>query len=199
VTKPPPVPLPFLRERLLAVGTLAAIAPVPLFFTYALEVGLLTLYLLALGFVLLRARRGAVLKLSNLALNLAGFLYLPVYFFDVRYGSRSLLRATLHLLLFTLVFKLTSLRRERDLSMALVLCTFLFVASVSTSFHFSILLFVAAFGLVAWPVLVRWSLWRDLAAAPDEWRRDLQATKWWRRSIRRYGSQYRCRRRTGIR
>lgn len=175
MTKPPPVPLPFLRERLLAVGTLAAIAPVPLFFTYALEVGLLALYLLALGFVLLRARRGAVLKLSNLALNLAGFLYLPVYFFDVRYGSRSLLRATLHLLLFTLVFKLTSLRRERDLSMALVLCTFLFVASVSTSFHFSILLFVAAFGLVAWPVLVRWSLWRDLAAAPDEWRRDPRA------------------------
>jgi transglutaminase-like putative cysteine protease len=175
VTKPPPAPLPFLRERLLAVGTLAAIAPVPLFFTYALEVGLLALYLLTLGFVLFRASRGRILRLSNLALNLAGLLYLPVYFLDVRYGSRSLLRATLHLLLFTLVFKLTSLRRERDLSMALVLCTFLFVASVSTSFHYSILLFVAAFCLVAWPVLVRWSLWRDLAAAPDEWGRDPRA------------------------
>jgi len=175
VTKPPPGPVPFLKERLLAVGSLAALAPVPLFFTYALEVGLLAAYLLALGFVLYRARRGPILRLPNLVLNLAGLLYLPVYVFDVRYGSRSLLRATLHLLLFTMVFKLTSLRRERDLSMALVLCAFLFVASVSTSFHVSILLFVALFGAAAWPVLVRWSIFRDLAAAPEEWERDPRA------------------------
>ena len=177
MTKRPTVPLPFLRERILAVGTLAAIAPLPLFFTYALEVGLLALYLSALGFLLVRARRDSILRLSNLVLNLAGLLYLPVYVLDVRYGSRSLLRATLHLLLFTLVFKLTSLRKERDLSMALILCAFLFVASVSTSFHVSILLFVAAFSLVAWPVLARWSLWRDLAAAPEEWRRDPRAAE----------------------
>ena len=175
MTKPPPGPVPFLRERLLAVGTLAAIAPVPLFFTYALEIGLLAAYLLALGIVLYRARRGSILRFPNVVLNLAGLLYLPVYVLDIRYGSRSLLRATLHLLLFTLVFKLTSLKKERDLSMALVLCAFLFVASVSTSFHVSILLFVAAFGAVAWPVLVRWSIFRDLAAAPDEWRRDPRA------------------------
>jgi hypothetical protein len=175
MTKQPPAPVPFLRERLLAVGTLAAIAPVPLFFTYALEIGLLAAYLLALGFVLHRARRGSILRFPNFVLNLAGLLYLPVYVFDVRYGSRSLLRATLHLLLFTMVFKLTSLKKERDLSMALVLCAFLFVASVSTSFHVSILLFVAVFGAAAWPVLVRWSIFRDLAAAPDEWRRDPRA------------------------
>ena len=175
MTKPPPDPVPFLRERVLAVGTLAAIAPVPLFFTYTLEIGLLAAYLSALGFVLHRARRGSILRFPNFVLNLAGLLYLPVYVFDVRYGSRSLLRATLHLLLFTMVFKLTSLRKERDLSMALVLCAFLFVASVSTSFHVSILLFVAVFGATAWPVLVRWSIFRDLAAAPEEWRRDPRA------------------------
>ncbi|HQR67636.1 MAG TPA: DUF3488 and transglutaminase-like domain-containing protein, partial [Thermoanaerobaculia bacterium] len=177
MTKPPPAPVPFLRERLLAVGSLAAIAPIPLFFTYTLEAGLLAAYLLSLGFVLHRAWRGRILRFPNLVLNLAGLAYLPVYVFDVRFGSRSLLRATLHLLLFTLVFKLTALRRERDLSMALVLCAFLFVASVSTSFHVSILLFVAAFGAVAWPVLVRWSIFRDLAAAPEEWRRDPRAAE----------------------
>ncbi len=175
MTKRPEPPLPFLRERLLAVGTLAALAPVPLFFTYALEVGLLALYLVALGAILLRARRGRPIRVSNALLNVAGLLYLPVYWADVRYGSHSLLRATLHLLLFTMVFRLASLRRERDLSMALVLSGFLFVASVSTSFHVSILLFVAAFGVVAWRVLVRWSLLRDLAAAPEEWSRDPRA------------------------
>ena len=74
-----------------------------------------------------------------------------------------------------MLFRLASLRRERDLSMALILCGFLFVASVSTSFHFSILLFVAVFGVVAWRVLVRWALLRDLAAAPEEWSRDPRA------------------------
>ena len=170
-----PAPVPFLRERVLALGTLSALAPVPLFFTYALEIGLLAVYLLILGLLLLRVRRGDVPRLSNAVLNVAGLLYLPVYFLDARYGSQSLLRATLHLLLFTTVFKLASIRRERDLSVALTLCSFLFVASVSTSFHVSILLFVAAFALVAWPVLVRWSLWRDLAAAPEEWQRDPRA------------------------
>jgi transglutaminase-like putative cysteine protease len=168
-------PLPFLRERLLAVGTLAALAPIPLFFAYALEVGLLAIYLVALGAILLRARRGRPIRVSNAVLNVAGLLYLPVYWADVRYGTHSLLRATLHLLLFTMVFRLASLRRERDLSMALVLSGFLFVASVSTSFHVSILLFVALFGVVAWRVLVRWSLLRDLAAAPEEWGRDGRA------------------------
>ncbi len=175
MTAAPEADLPFLRERLLAVGTLAALAPVPLFFAYAVEVGLLALYLLALGAILLRARRRKILRLSNAVLNVAGLLYLPVYYADIRYGSHSLLRATLHLLLFTMLFRLASLRRERDLSMALILCGFLFVASVSTSFHFSILLFVAVFGVMAWRVLVRWALLRDLAAAPEEWSRDPRA------------------------
>ncbi len=171
----PPPPVPFLRERILALGALAALAPIPLFFTYATEVGLLAAYLAVLGLLLLQVRRGRVPRLSNALLNVAGLLYLPIYFYDARYGSQSLLRATLHLLLFTTVVKLASVRRERDLSLALILCSFLFVASVSTSFHVSILLFVAVFALVAWPVLARWSLWRDLAAAPEEWRRDPRA------------------------
>ena len=170
-----PASIPFLRERILALGALSALAPVPLFFTYALEIGLLAVYLLAIGFLVLRVRRGDVLRLSNTVLNVAGLLYLPVYYLDARYGSQSLLRATLHLLLFTTVFKVASVRRERDLSVTLILCGFLFVASVSTSFHVSVLLFVAAFAFVAWSVLVRWSLWRDLAAAPEEWQRDPRA------------------------
>ncbi|HEV8267972.1 MAG TPA: DUF3488 and transglutaminase-like domain-containing protein, partial [Thermoanaerobaculia bacterium] len=33
------------------------------------------------------------------------------------------------------------------------------------------------FVTVAWPILVRWALWRDLAAAPEEWRRDAEAVR----------------------
>ena len=167
--------LPFLGERLLSVGALALLAPLPLFLSYSLELGLLALYVASIGFLLLRAKRGRAVRLSNAVLNVAGLLYLPLFVLDARYGSHTLLRSALHLLLFTTVMKLASVRRERDLSACLVLAAFLFVASVGTSFHVSVLFFVAAFTFLAWRVLVRWSIWRDLAAAPEEWARDPRA------------------------
>ena len=170
-----PAALPFLEERLLALGSLAFLAPVPLFFTNALEFGILVLYLGALAVFLARVRRGHVLRLGNRALNLAGLLYLPVIFLDVRFGSQSLLKTMLHVLLFTTLFKLVAIHKERDLSLALVLSGLLFVASVSTSFHYAILLYVLVVTFVGWSVLVKWALWRDLAAAPEEWSRDRAA------------------------
>ena len=169
------LPPPFLRERILAVGSLALLAPVPLFFANALELLVLMVYVLALGFLLARTRRGPVPRLPNWVLNLAGLAYLPVVSVDARYGSRSLLTTMLHLLLFTTVFKLAAIRKERDLSVALVLSAMLFVASVSTSFHVAILPYVVLVAGVAWTVLVKWALWRDLAAAPEEWERDRAA------------------------
>lgn len=172
--KPEPA-LPFLRERIIAVGTLALLAPIPLAFTPALEVAPLLLYLAALAGLLLAVRRGRTPRLSNVTLNLVGLLSFFFFYFDLRHGSRSLMRATLHILLFVTVVKLTAIRKERDFSVLLTLTGFLFLAAVANSFHVSVLLYVAGFSLVAWPILVRWSLWRDLAAAPDEWTRDRQA------------------------
>ncbi|HEX2757203.1 MAG TPA: hypothetical protein VHP60_01750, partial [Thermoanaerobaculia bacterium] len=168
-------PIPFLRERLLALGTLALLAPVPLFFSNALELAVLLVYLGVLALFLLRVRTGRVPRLGNRALNLAGLLYLPVIVADVRFGSQTLLKTMLHLLLFTTLFKLAAIRKERDLSLALVLSGILFVASVSTSFHYAILLYVLLVATVGWAVLVKWALWRDLAAAPEEWSRDRAA------------------------
>ncbi len=172
---PEGAPIPFLRERLLALGTLALLAPVPLFFSNALELAVLLVYLGTLALLLLRVHRHRVPRLGNRVLNLAGLLYVPVIFLDARFGSQTLLKTMLHLLLFTTLFKLAAIRKERDLSLALVLSGMLFVASVSTSFHYAILLYVLVMAFVAWGVLVKWALWRDLAAAPEEWSRDRAA------------------------
>jgi hypothetical protein len=175
-TSPPDAePIPFLRERLLALGSLALLAPVPLFFSNALELAVLVVYLGALALFLLRVRRHRIPRLGNRVLNLAGLLYVPVVVMDARFGSQSLLKTMLHLLLFTTLFKLAAIRKEHDLSLALVLLGMLFVASVSTSFHYAILLYVLVVAFVAWGVLVRWALWRDLATAPEEWSRDRAA------------------------
>ncbi|MGZ6988633.1 MAG: hypothetical protein ACXVH0_06715, partial [Thermoanaerobaculia bacterium] len=102
-------PIPFLRERLLALGSLALLAPVPLFFSNALELAVLLVYLGVLAFFLLRVRGGRVPRLGNRALNLAGLLYLPVIVADVRFGSHTLLKTMLHLLLFTTLIKLAAI------------------------------------------------------------------------------------------
>jgi hypothetical protein len=167
--------IPFLKERLLALGSLAFLAPMPLFFGNALELAVLLVYLGLLALFLARVRRGSVPRLGNRALNLAGLLYVPILVLDARFGSQTLLKTMLHLLLFTTLFKLAAIRKERDLSLALALSGLLFVASVSTSFHYAILLYVLLVAFVGWSVLVKWALWRDLSGAPEEWSRDRTA------------------------
>ncbi len=172
-----PALLPFRRERLVAVASLSLAAAVPLVFTDTLEPAIFLAYAAAVGALLLAFRRGRLPCLPNWALNLAGVLYVALFWVDLRFGSRSLLKTALHILLFTAVLKLASVRRERDFAVSLVLATFLLVASMATSFHSSILLYLAAFAALAWPVMARWALWRDLAAAPDEWYRDERARR----------------------
>lgn len=167
--------LPFHRERLLLVGRLALLAPVPLALNDSLAPPELLLYLALACVPLLLAARGRVVRVPDWALNLLGVLLLVGFYADLRMGTRSLLKATIHLLLATTLTKLVSVVRERDFATLLLLVTFLFVASVATSFHSTVLVYVAAFALVAWPVLVRWALFRDLAEARSEWERDPQA------------------------
>ena len=177
MTKPAPDPalLPFRRERILAVGTLAALGPIPLAFSDVFAPAVLVVYLLAVGLILAAVRAGRIPCLPDRWLNLAGLAFLLLFWFGFRLGGRSLLRTALYVLLFTTVLKLASIRRERDFSVALTLGAFLLVASMATSTHSTILLFLASYAAVAWPLMSRWALWRDLAAAPDEWSRDERA------------------------
>jgi len=166
----PPV-LPFRRERLAALATLALPVPIPLLFTRSLELWVYLFYAAGVGLLLWRVSRGRLPALRNAILNLVGFAGAMAFYADLRYVSHSLLKATVHLLLLVTAVRLWSIQRERDFSFALALVGFLFVGSVATSFHYSVALFVLGFLALAWPALVRWALWRDLAAAPEEWTR----------------------------
>lgn len=170
-----PALLPFRKERILAVGVLAALGPIPLAFGDTLAPAVLALYLLAVGLLLAAVRAGRIPCLSDRWLNVAGLAFLLVFWFGFRFGGRPLLRTALHVLLFATVLKLASIKRERDFSVALLLGVFLLVASMATSTHSTILVFLAAYAAIAWPLMSRWALWRDLAAAPQEWERDERA------------------------
>jgi transglutaminase-like putative cysteine protease/uncharacterized membrane protein len=175
--RPDPALLPFRRERILAAGTLMALGPIPLAFGDSLQPSVLLVYLAVLGLLLGFVRAGKIPCLADRWLNVAGLAYFALFWFGFRFGGRSLLKTALHILLFTAVLKLASMKRERDFSVALTLAVFLLVASMATSTHATILVFLAAYAAVAWPLFSRWALWRDLAAAPDEWRGDERARR----------------------
>ena len=169
-TKAPPEALPFRRERVLAAGLLTLFAPVPLVFADSLAPVLFAVWALLLGLHLLFVAKGRILVLPNWVLNGIG-LAVFILVFRYRFGFRSLLRTAVVLLLLTTLVKLAAVRRESDLALVLSLAAFLFIGSLATSFHVSILVFVVPYAALAWVVLVRWALWRELADAPGEWHR----------------------------
>ncbi len=182
---PSPSEIPFRRERILSAGILAFLAPLPLAFSNSVRIPYLVIYLFLLCLHLAFVRAGRILCLPNWALNVFGVFFFYFAYFDARYVSRSLILTTAHILLGTSLFKIASIKRERDFATLLILIAFLFVGAVATSFHVLILLFVFGYALVAWPILVKWALWRDLAANPSEWRRDPRTLRLpgWRASL----------------
>lgn len=145
------------REKRRLLGLLALLAPLPLPLNDALEWWFLLIYVLAIAYFLQRVERGEERWLSNRSLNVLGFLYVPVLIFEM---SRALaigevLDPLLHLILFLLVVKLLSLRHEREKWHILVAVFFVFAASMASSSHIAIAVFLIAFVSLATYVLAR--------------------------------------------
>ncbi len=149
----------FGREKRLWLGALALLAPVPLPFNQVLEWPALFVYALLVIHFLQRAERGAWLTLGNWALNLLGLAYLPVFAFDLRaaFERGSAVTALLHLILFLVVVKLYSIRREKDKWHLAVAIYFLFVGAMATSSHVSIAPYLVAFLVLSVLVLGRFA------------------------------------------
>ena len=137
----------FEREKRLLLGWLALLAPIPLPFNQVLEWPLLFLYSLAVIVFLQRADTGRVVQLPNWALNLLGLIYLPIFATDIRLAivRNSPVRALLHLILFLVVVKLFSLRKEQEKWHLLVAIYFIFIGAMATSSHVTIGLYLLAF------------------------------------------------------
>lgn len=137
----------FGREKRLWLGVLALLAPIPLPFNSVLEWPFLFGYALFIIYFLQRAEQGSWITLGNWALNLLGLAYLPIFAFDLKaaFSRGNAVTALLHLILFLLVVKLFSIRREKDKWHIVVAIYFLFVGAMATSSHVSILPYLIAF------------------------------------------------------
>ena len=149
----------FGREKRLWLGALAMLVPIPLPFNQVLEWPFLFVYCLFVIHFVQRAERGAWVTLDNWALNLLGLFYLPVFYFDLQaaFLRGTAVTALLHLILFLLVVKLYSIRRERDKWHIMVAIYFLFVGAMATSSHVSIAPYLLAFLVISLLVLGRFA------------------------------------------
>lgn len=136
----------FGREKRLLLGALAALAPLPLPFSQVVEWSFVLAYWLAVAVFLYRAAEGAEEWLPTWALNVIGLVYLPVLYLDfTRFWSGQILRPLLHLAAFALVVKLFAIQREKEKWQILIGVFFLFLASMGTSVHPAMMLYLVVF------------------------------------------------------
>lgn len=152
----------YAREKRLLLGLAAFLAPLPLPFNQMLEWSALVLFEAAVLVFLARAARGSEGPdlpgrwLSNRALNLLGLAYLPVLVLDVAATGRiQMIRPVLHLAMFAVLAKLWSLREEKQKWQTWMGIFFLFLASMATSVHPSVVLYLVVFLALTVVLMVR--------------------------------------------
>ena len=169
----------FAREKRLLLGWLALAAPLPLPFNTILAWPFLIAYSIAVVAFLARAWRDPGGWLPTWAMNLLAIVYLPYFYLDLRVLSQGrLVAAVTHLLLFTVLVKLFALRRERDKWQAAMAIFFLFLTSMATSVHPTIVLYLVGFlalGLLLFTRSAQLHLIAGFSAVPDDGQRLLKA------------------------
>ncbi len=154
----------FGRQKRMLLGLLALLAPLPLPFNDIVEWWVILLYALCVLLFLRRASLDPPGWLPNWAMNVIGFAYLPIFVADLLIlGHGQLVHPVVHLCLFALVIKLFALGRERDKWQAALGIFFLFLASMGTSVHPSIALYLFLFCGLGLVLLTRFAFLHVLA------------------------------------
>ena len=164
----PEIPSGLRRAYVLVLGPVAALAPVPLFWTEGALPLALAAYEAAVLLLWARARAGNPIRLSDSVLNAVGlsyFLWLALEFVVLKHG---LLRSVSHLLLFTAIAKLASLKRPGEARTALLVLFLLTLASASSVTHAASLLYFAAMALLSIRALGRLAVLADFEDAPPD-------------------------------
>jgi transglutaminase-like putative cysteine protease len=158
-----------LRGAYLRVLTpVAALAPVPLIWTGGTGAFAIAIYEAVLIWLAWRGRGGRPLRVSDAMLNLAGVLYLAWLGFETATLRVGLLRSVSHLLLFTALAKLASLKRPSEARLALLVLFLLTLAVASTSTHVSSLIYFAVMAWLGFRTLSLLAVLADFDEAPPE-------------------------------
>ncbi|MGB6363449.1 MAG: DUF3488 domain-containing protein, partial [Thermoanaerobaculia bacterium] len=155
----------FDRQKRLLLGQLALLAPLPLPFNDVVGWPALLLFWISVAIFMFRVQRGETRPLPNWAMNLLGLAYLPFLIIDFSiFWHGRLLRPLAHLAMFTLVVKLFGMRRERDKWHVFLLIFFVFLSSMASSVHPTMLLYLMAFLVLTLQLLGRFASFHVLSS-----------------------------------
>jgi hypothetical protein len=137
------------RAREVETLALTMLAAVPLYLNYAIGKVPLVAFHVLMGLTLIRVAmgRGPELIPAKVMRALA-FAYIPFYVIDAAMISRSAIAASTHLILFIAAYQPTEALHRNNLSQRLLTTALVFIASLATSTHISIVLFVILFGFL---------------------------------------------------
>lgn len=156
------------RAYVLVLAPIAALAPVPLLWTNGASLAALVVYESALLLLWWRARARRPVRLSNAILNAIGLSYLFWLGLEIVVVRPGLLRTVAHLLLFTAIAKLASVKRPGEARTALLVVFLVALAAASSSFHVSSLLYFVAMAWLGFRTLSRLAVLADFDTAPPD-------------------------------
>jgi transglutaminase-like putative cysteine protease len=148
------------------LGPAALLAPLPLFWTGGASAVAIALYESALVLLFMRARDGQPVRLSNAVLNGIGLTYFFWLAAETALLRPGLLRSVSHLLLFTTIAKLASLKHTGEARTALLVVFLIVLASVSSSTHVVSLVYCAVMAVLAFRTLSRLAVLADFEDGP---------------------------------
>ena len=142
---------------------LAIVAATPLYLTSPISVFATFFFHVVMGAIAIAFLAGRPLRLSPILMGFLGLTYLLFFPIDAMMISRSLIRASTHLLFFIAVYQGFESASSDNQTQRLLVTFLIFVTSLASSTHLSIVLFVLIFAVLAFRELMTIS-WKRTAA-----------------------------------
>ncbi len=143
-----------MRRRAPELGMilLAAFAASPLYVSQAVSPLIVAAFHFGLAVAAMADAEDRGLRRINAAVRAAAVVYLPLFVLD--WLSSNLIRASVHLLFFIAFYQAVDEKAREERNQRLVVVFFLFVTSLATSTHQTILLYVIAFTVIMFARLI---------------------------------------------
>ncbi len=137
------------RAREIETLLLTMFAAVPLYFTSAIGAVPVLFFHLAMAVIVVRVAMGKTPQLVPARLmRWMAFAYIPLYFVDWRLISGTAIAASTHLVLFIAVYQPSESMQRNNQGQRMLTAALIFVASLATSTHITVVPFVLLFAFV---------------------------------------------------
>lgn len=137
------------RARELETLLLTGFAALPLYVTQAIRTPPIVIFHVILAAIIVRVAMGKGPDLIPARLmRWIAFAYVPFYFVDWRILSGSAIAASTHLVLFIALYQPTEALQRNNQAQRMLTTALIFVASLATSTHVTVVIFVVAFAFL---------------------------------------------------